>query len=239
MKITIVGMIYKSVVYLNFMIDQLKKYGISNKHQVEFLIIANDANEKVLEYLKQSGINHLVYNDPDPLDYYLNRVYRAWNFGGRNASGDIVVFVNSDMAYSLNWLDKLVDRLNPQTLPCSRLIESGKLLSGQYAISCNFGQTSQSYYEDGFIKYCESIAKPEIQLGGLYMPCAFFKTDFVKSGGYPEGNIYEDGAGTLHGRVIESGDSYFFKRMNEIHGLKHITVFDSLVYHIQEGELDE
>ena len=80
----------------------------------------------------------------------------------------------------------------------------------------------------------------KIREGGLYMPCVFNKELFTKSGMYPEGNIYADGAGTLNGPVIKSGDDYYFKDVLESKfNMKHVTVFDSLVYHIQEGEKDE
>lgn len=55
---------------------------------------------------------------------------------------------------------------------------------------------------------------------------------------YPEGNIYDDGIGTL-GRFVKSGDAYYFDDILRVkYNMKHITVFDSLVYHIQEGEKD-
>ena len=40
--------------------------------------------------------------------------------------------------------------------------------------------------------------------------------------------------------VWKAGDDYFFHNVLEAkHNMKHITVFNSLVYHIQEGEKDE
>ena len=55
---------------------------------------------------------------------------------------------------------------------------------------------------------------------------------------YPNGNIYHDGVGTL-GRFVKSGDAYYFDDVLTLkYNMKHMTVFDSLVYHIQEGEKD-
>ena len=69
---------------------------------------------------------------------------------------------------------------------------------------------------------------------------AFFEKDkFVLSGMYPEGNVYSTGIGTVSGYMVQSGDDYFFKKLEKQFNMKHITVFDSLVYHIQEGEKDE
>jgi hypothetical protein len=73
--------------------------------------------------------------------------------------------------------------------------------------------------------------------GGLFMPCVFEKEKFIESGMYPEGNIYDNGVGNL-GRFIASGDAYYFHHLMNKYGMRHITVFDSMVYHIQEGEKD-
>jgi hypothetical protein len=71
------------------------------------------------------------------------------------------------------------------------------------------------------------------------MPAIFSKDLFINSGMYPEGNIYPNGIGTLSGPVIQSGDDYYFKLLEKRFGMKHITVFNSVVYHLQEGEKDE
>ena len=120
------------------------------------------------------------------------------------------------------------------------MVESGKLSSGMHAIgNKNFGLTPSEYQEQNFLAYAQSILDNSIRPGGLYMPCALYKKDFVESGGYPEGNIYKSGIGTLVGNVIQSGDDYFFHNNQIMSRKKHITVFNSIVYHIQEGEKDE
>ena len=238
-KVTIVGMIYKSVSYLDFMLRGLKEYCLDSKqYDVNYLIVANDATAEVLQKLKRDNINHVVYEDPKSNDYYMNRTYRAWNFGGKSASGEIIVFINSDMAFTPLWLENNLRHLSPSTIPCSLLVESGKLRSGQYAISKDFGRHPSSFQEKNFLEYAESIKKSSVSLGGLFMPCSFYKKDFVDSGGYPEGNIYEKGVGAYGSKYLQSGDDYFFNNNTIMRKKKHITVFDSIVYHIQEGELD-
>ena len=235
--VTIVGMIYKSMKYLNFMVDQFNRYCTSSNYNIKTLIIANDANSGIIEALKKGTIPFLEYHDKSPKDYYLNRVYRAWNFGGNSAESDIIIFVNSDMAYTEGWIDTLLKYLSPTTIPCSRLVESGKLGSGQYAISKNFGQNVGDFDEKGFLSYAESIKEHRACFGGLYMPCAFYKKDFVTSGGYPEGNICAGGVGKSNTPCLRSGDDFFFHET--LKSKQHLTAFDSIVYHIQEGELDE
>lgn len=239
MKITILGMIYKSPGYLDFMMDQIRRYCTNfDSNQVDYLIVANDASEGIKRKLVLEGINHIVFNNPDPNAYYMNRIYRAWNFVGMNAPGDVIVFINSDMAFTPGWLPKLLKHFNKGTIPCSRLVESGKLSSGEYGISKDFGRTYSNYNEPGFLKFASEVQTPEVKAGGLFMPVAFYKEDFVQSGGYPEGNIYAGGVGAYPGPFVESGDHYFFYKNAVMQNKKHITVFDSVVYHIQEGEKD-
>lgn len=230
--ITVIGMIYKAPTYLDFMMKGIQKLNTN------YLVIANDPSTTIIDKLNADNIRHIIYRDRTPNDYYMNRIYRAWNFGGRRAEGDILIFINSDMAFSPNWLENLLAHLDRSTIPCSRLIESGKLLSGTHAISKDFGRSPDDFNETNFINYSCSIKKNEAHAGGLFMPCAFYKDDFVNSGGYPEGNIYSGGIGAFGTKFLQSGDDYFFNNNPVMKVKKHITVFSSIVYHIQEGEKD-
>lgn len=239
-KVVIVGMIYKSISYLNFMINNIKEYCLnSQKYDVDYLIIANDASKKVIDKLIEDNIKFKEYNDKNPNDYYLNRVYRAWNFGGYVANGDIIVFINSDMAFSKLWLENLLSKLDENTIPTSRLVESGKMPSGANAISMNFGRNVSSFNKNNFLRYASIISENKILDNGLFMPCAFYKKDFIKSGGYPEGNIYNGGIGKHNTGFIMAGDVFFFYNNEIMKHKKHITVCNSIVYHIQTGEMDE
>ena len=62
------------------------------------------------------------------------------------------------------------------------------------------------------------------------MPCVFEQKTFTVSAMYPEGN-------PVINEQLVSGDRYFF--YTTLSNMKHITSFDSIVYHIQEGEMDE
>lgn len=239
-NIEIISLIYKSVDYLNLIYNELKSDNCkADGWDVNVRLVLNDATQEVIEAVKILNIPYTIYNDKNPTEYYLNRVYRCWNFAGKTSEYDNICFVNSDMVFSKNWLSNLLKHHDGINIPCSRLVESGKMTSGTHGISKNFGRSPKSIDFDGFYNYAENVGVNEIHNGGLYMPCVFEKERFIESGMYPEGNVYTTGIGMFGSPLIASGDDYYFKQLNIKYGMNHVTVFDSVVYHIQEGEMDE
>ena len=237
-NLEIVGLIYKSLDYLDLLESQLKSdFCKVEGWDIGVRIVATDANEKVLNKLKSLNIKYSIYNDPKPNDYYLNRVYRCWNYCGLTSEYDNICFVNSDMVFTKDWLSNLLKHHDGVNIPTSRLIESGKMPSGAHGISVNCGRTAKQIDFKRLYQVTEIISENKVLEKGLYMPCVFEKSRFVESGMYPEGNIYTDGVGTLNG-FVQSGDDWYFKKLENDYNMKHITAFDSLVYHIQEGEKD-
>jgi hypothetical protein len=243
-NIEVISLIYKSVDYLKFICEQLKGSScVVDGWDVKLRIVANDATEEVLEAIKECGVPYSIYNDPHPEDFYLNRVYRCWNYAGQSSNYDNICFVNSDMMFSPNWLSNLLEHHDGKNIPCSRLVESGKLRSGSYGLERDFGKHPDRMDEEGFFAYAKQISEDSCETGGLFMPCVFETTRFVESGMYPEGNIFIQENSLVAGfpndrPVYSSGDLFFFNTLEHKYGMKHITVFDSLVYHIQEGERD-
>jgi len=239
-RVEVVSLIFKSIDYLDLIYKELK----SDKCKVEgwevgVRIVANDATEEVIEKLKTLDIPYTIYNDPKPNDYYLNRVYRCWNHAGITSDYDNICFVNSDMVFSDGWLGNLLKNHDGTNIPTSRLVESGKMMSGTHGVSYNCGRSPKTIDYNLWYDVVNRLKEDQIYPKGLYMPCVLDKNRFIESGMFPEGNIYKDGIGTLHqDGVIQSGDDWYFKKLEKEYGMKHVTVFDSLVYHIQEGEKD-
>jgi len=238
-KVSIVCLIYKSTKWLQFVYDQVKKY--TNLDNKEFYFVANDANENVLNYLKINNIPHYIHSNTDlqKQEWYINNVYRAWNTGCKMAKGEYVVLLNSDMAFTPNWLEKLLDTIEPDTCVCSRLVERSD--SGTYGIEQNFGNVPCDYNENAFIEYVKTIEVDDLRPGGLYMPILIKKEHLEKIGYYPEGNILPDSDifNPVYAKEDEPcipGDKVFIKKLNTIN-VKHYTNFGSIVYHFQEGEM--
>ena len=112
--------------------------------------------------------------------------------------------------------------------------------TGKHGIEKNFCNSRESYDEAGFEAYAESISSNRVEEGGLNMPLLVRKSDFHAVGGYPEGNIVP-GSDPFNpviasaGVSVVSGDAAFIQKLEKI-GIQHITAFNSIVYHFQEGE---
>lgn len=241
-KFSIICLIYKSVDWLKFVYEQVLKY--TDMEDKEFFFIANDANDEVLNYLHNNYIPHYVFeNTPQQKEeWYINNVYRAYNFSVKKAKGDFLIFINSDMAFTPCWFDNLWKAYNGLNCVSSRLVESGKLKSGQYGIEKDFGRNHDSYLEKDFQQYAASAALSKVKDGGLFMPLLIRKKHFENVGGYPEGNISPESnifkpVIAKSGDPIISGDNILMKRLHT-QGIIHQTALDSIVYHFQCGEFD-
>lgn len=240
---TFICLIYKSIKWLKLFYEQFLKY--TDMTNNEFFFVANDATQDVLEYLKCNRIPHYEYNNTEEQrkEWYINNVYRAYNYGIKKAKGDYVVLLNSDMTFSENWYESLFLGLNKSNCVCSRLVESGRYRSGLYGIESDFGMTPETYNEVGFNNYAKEISENKVMDSGLYMPLLARKQDLMQIGLYPEGNIvpgsniYNPMYATI-GSACIPGDKVLMSKLLDI-GIKHQTVFNSIVYHFQAGELSD
>jgi len=222
--IEVVGMIYRSPAFRDFLEIQMYQqgWGIGG---VKYRTVANDP---------VPGLNLTdgtdIYHDPNSEDHYLSRVYRCWNYCVESSDAEYVCLVNSDMAFSPGWLEALERRLDGKTLPCSRLVEPGFLRPGQHAIEIDLGRDPRSFPMDSWYRLAADLREDRTEPGGLFMPCVIHRDAFLAVGGYPEGNER-----STSGQVV-SGDAFLFAKMQS-KGFQQVTCFDSLVYHMQEGEM--
>lgn len=257
--ISIFSLIYKSTKYIDYLYSSLRRFTpMLDNGEAEFFFVANDATDKVKNHLKEREVPHVIWdNDYVPLGAmqakgfahpeYMRRVYRGYNFGVDNCKGDIVVPVNSDHLFAPNWLENLIKHLDRETIPSSLLVEPGHSRHGVFpeADHRNFGKSPEGFDEKGFLAYVDKISEDDTRPGGAYMPSAFYKDMLIEAGRYPEGNLavpphtqYESFAQPGRPYGIAYADKVLFFELAKL-GLKHVTVLDSIVYHIKEGEKDE
>ena len=220
-NVTLGILVYKSQDWLGYVLDGIRE--AKNLTPSKTLVVANDPYPEI----ESDERVDYVFKNNDPDEYYINRVYRAWNKVVELSDTEWVCLLNSDMYVSDYWLDELVDCAKAGgTLPTSMLVESGVIPSRYPDYVRNFGVTTSTFDKDGWAAHArEKRRGMEHGVGQLYMPVLFRKSDFMRVGGYPCGNP---------GGV--SGDRVLFKKFDEI-GLRHTVCYGSIVYHVQEGEM--
>ena len=123
-NVEVVTLVYKSLDYLEFIVKQLKSdLCTADGWDVWVRVVANDATQEVLDRLATLDIPYSVFNNTDPDEFYLNRVYGAYNYAVESSEYDNVVLVNSDDRFSKGWLSNLLKHHDGTNIPCSRLIE--------------------------------------------------------------------------------------------------------------------
>ena len=231
--ITIALLIYASPQYLNFVMEGLLKNN-SQEHNVNYLIVCNDASDDVIieasKWASELSKNYnpkirvVSHNNDDKEEYWLDRVYRAWNRCLLECNSEYICFVNSDMGFTPNWLSRLAKYDTSKCIPTSWLVESGRMPSIKGLVSKDFGQTISSFDDGAFQTFAKSISADEFAMGGAYMP-SLFKTNMLRGVG-----------GWSHNHNGIPGDKITFERLRRKYGLRHIMVKDSIVYHLQNGE---
>ena len=253
--VTIAALIYRSIIYADFIYEQVHKYTPSIKTgDTIFYFVANDATEEVIDHLKNKNYPFYIQNNKKHTEEelynmgygapeYIHRVYKGWNRCIIECNSEYLCLINSDMGLSNNWLENLLKHSNNNAVS-SLLIERGHErlghfpdnLNGTGSILYNCGKTPLAYDENKFLEYVNNNQDNNYNKttnGGVYMPIIFKKKNAVDVGMYPEGNI----AGANFNDVIDYSDRVFMRKLKE-NGVNHITSWDSLAYHFQQGEME-
>lgn len=225
-RVTVGMLAYKDPRWVEFALEGLMN---TQGPPDQIIVLGNDPSPELVA----SGLLTHTFVNPDPNEYYLNRVYRAWNHLVKICDTELIVLMNSDMYVSDWWLHNLLDAYHwdQSTVPCSLLVESGRIPSAMPEWVRALGTTPETFDRETFNHLCCSLRagfgtrEHQIEPGRLYMPVMFRRQDFLELGGYPEGNV--NGV---------PGDQILFNKYKDA-GYKHITVKNSVVYHVQEGEM--
>ena len=249
-KITLISLIYSGVDWLEFQYGELLKLASElPPGEVEILFVANDATPAIIHFLDGNGIPYILSPGKSNEDeWYINSVYRSYNFGAQHAKGDYILLTNSDMAYSDGFLYSMIMESDPKLYLVGKLIESGRLKPAEAAIRKNLGKKLRKFKRGVFNKNVAKLRKQGLENGGLYMPALLHKEMFLKFGGYPEGNLTQDTLKNyllglpfkyaLPGDDLIPGDQAFVKLINQ-YSISHKTNLNSICYHFQEGEKSE
>lgn len=246
-KVTLLCLIYQGLEWLEMAYGELIKLSREfSAGEVEILFIANDATEEVVTFLVENHIPHRVFsgrNRPD--EWYINSVYRAYNFGVSQAKGERVLLVNSDMIFSEGFLANLMASHTQEMLLTAKLIESGRLSPGTNAIAKDLGSTPKNLRRADFHRLVRLSSQNSLESGGLYMPLLVQRKAFLELGGFPEGNLvpetlddYLRGEApkyAISGQPCIPGDEALFAKARA-QGFVHMTSQMSFCYHFQEGE---
>jgi hypothetical protein len=248
--VTLISLIYAGVDWLEFQYGELLK--LKNElgpGEVEILFVANNASQEIINFLRDNLIPYVsapgrAYSG----EWYINSVYRAYNYGVACAKGEYVLLTNSDMSYSSGFLIELLKHRTPNSYLVGKLIESGRLTPAKSAIKKNLGKKLRQFKRKQFYSTVEKVSREGTSPGGLFMPLLTSRMTFLEAGSYPEGNIRKDSLETytasghysvaLQGEQLVPGDYAFVKRL-EFNGWKHRTLNSAIAYHFQEGEKSE
>jgi len=248
LKVSIVSLIYQSARLADWVHESVQQFTpMIARGQAEFFFVANDPTPGLLAHLRERGYQHIVnvnrmYSDEELFAQgygapeYMSRVYRGYNEGIRQAKGDYVVLINSDNAFSPDWLENVLKYCDRSRVIASTLVERDHPVFSVFpgAVHAEFGDSPETFDEAAFLAFATRIRKTGLQAGGAYMPALFHRDIAIESGLYPCGNI----AGTRFDDVTKYGDEVFFEVLKSL-GVDHYTALDSISYHLKEGERDD
>lgn len=261
---SVVLLIYRSVRWLNFCVAQLNLNRARNR-PFKIRVVCNDATPAVIEAAaalqRERLIDSLIiHRSPDPGEYVMARIYRAWNAAMAHAqlAGDeYAILYNSDMVGHGDWVDALVDAKvqGPDLLPTATLVEServitpeagrkgigvvpssisaagGVLRSGAPDTARFFGSNPETFRPIDFSDFADGL----IKRAGTQQPRRLGRL-FMPVLLAPSEWAKAGGYPLQQPNDPLAADAVFFYKLSVECGLRHTEVGDSIVYHFQAGE---
>lgn len=181
------------------------------------------SNDKALMLALQSIIEGTTYDYELIIDNTVpGDPYTIWNKLAHSASGEILVFSNSDVVFAHEWDRFLVEHCSNNTIVTGYIIEPGNIGVAPINIARNFGKHPDSFDRVAFEAFVSKHGAPEMkEERGWYMPCAMDRAWFISTGGFPTDLGFP-----------EPNDIKFWNRCKAEYGTKFLRV-KSYSYHFQ------
>jgi glycosyltransferase involved in cell wall biosynthesis len=185
--------------------------GQQNKNQIIVVVDGYyNLNKEVLEKYK-SKIETLVLDENIGL-------CRATNLGVYNASNELILVVNDDNVFPLNWDVNLEKMWIPNRVLSSNQIEPTPSIFRQFHIK-DLGRDPNTFDLDVFWKYETELSRMENDAAGSTLPFMISKKDYMRVGGWDE---------SYPGPWVV--DWEFFMKC-EMSGMKMIRTYNCHFYH--------
>lgn len=145
--------------------------------------------------------------------------YHVYNALAKKASGEYVVFSNSDVFFAQRWDEPMLYAADKYTIVTGVLVECGAIGVNAENVERNFGMTPDTFQRDEF----EAWAKGAGEWGGdgWYFPCLMPRQTFIQAGMFD----------TSRGGFPNPLDIWFWEKWRGM-GLK-VKRVRSFAYHLQ------
>jgi len=220
MKISILIPTLDNVEYMKIIVPAVRKHTIN---PYEILVYANDLSSKMKEYALKENFDVFEYSHKN------EGIAFAVNVLGKQASGDIVFFLNDDMYVAPGWDEALVRKINDNIFyqyltPC---MFEPRWKNPTMNSPFDYGRTPETWQEQKFLSEWKNLRliKEDIVSGST--PTFVKKELWDKVGGYDE--EYWPGFGTDPDLIAK----IYFTAKKEGKPYEFRGVADSGVYHFQ------
>jgi glycosyltransferase involved in cell wall biosynthesis len=195
-------------------LDLCLRSAIEGQHNNNEIIVVVDGfydiNKEVLEKYKDK-INILDLEENQGL-------CRATNLGVYNASNELILIVNDDNIFPINWDEQLERVYQPNSVLTPNQIEPIPSMFRQFHIK-DLGRDPNKFNLEAFWKYEMEIHENKIEETGSTLPFLINKNDYLRVGGWDESY---PGAWVV--------DWEFFMKC-EMNGMKMLRTYNCHFYH--------